>query len=77
MNTGQLSKLTEQLKYQEILKENAKQNEAAKRIWHLNYLHENYDPLTNEKKPSWKEEKEWLADQGLTIVNGELVEINK
>lgn len=51
------------------------QNQVAIKVWHVNYLRENYDAVTKAKKPNWKEESEWLLDQGLFIENGELKEI--
>ena len=35
--------------------------EAEKKVLHLQYLKENYDPITGKKLENWMEESDWIA----------------
>lgn len=37
--------------------------EAEKKALHLQYLKENYDPITGKKFENWMEESDWIAQQ--------------
>lgn len=37
--------------------------EAEKKALHLQYLKENYDPITGKKLENWMEESDWIAQQ--------------
>jgi len=37
--------------------------EAEKKALHLQYLKENYDPITGKKFETWMEESDWIAQQ--------------
>jgi len=47
--------------------------EIERRELHIQYVKENYHPLTREKLSGWKEEKTWLSDNGYFEIEGTLI----
>lgn len=37
--------------------------EIERKELHIQYLRENYHPVTRDKLPNWKEESDWISDQ--------------
>ena len=36
---------------------------AEKKALHIQYIKENYDPITSKPLPNWKEESDWIAER--------------